>query len=120
MRWLDGIFALLFLLAVAVQWNDPDPALWMVGYGVAAGLSLAGYFGRFPVFPNLLAGLGFALWFLSLAGSLAGAPVAAFTSFEMRAASHEEPREAVGLLLAAGWTFALALRGLRRRREGPS
>ncbi|MFO0688155.1 MAG: transmembrane 220 family protein [Myxococcota bacterium] len=117
MRWLDGLFFLLFLVAVVVQYNDPDPALWMAGYGVAAVLSLAGFFGRFPILPNLLAGLAFGLWFLSLAATLPGAPLEAFTSFKMTAASHEEPREAIGLLLAAVWTLALAARGRRRERD---
>lgn len=117
LRWLDGIFSLLFLLAVAVQYNDPDPLVWMAGYGVAAGFSLAACFGRFPVLPNALAGIGFSLWFLGLAGTLAGAPLAAFTSFKMTAASHEEPREAIGLLLAAAWTFFLAARGRLRNGE---
>lgn len=117
MRWLDAIFFLLFLLAVAVQYNDPDPALWMAGYGVAAGLSLAAWLGRFPVLPNLLAGIGFTLWFLSLAATLPGAPLEAFTTFKMTAASHEEPREAIGLLLAAAWTLGLAARGRRRTRD---
>jgi hypothetical protein len=120
MRWLDGLFFLLFLLAVAVQWNDPDPLIWMAGYGVAAGLSLAAYLNRFPVLPNLLAALGLTIWFFTMAGALLGAPLAAFTSFKMTAASHEEPREAFGLLLASGWTFSLALRGLRRRRNRAS
>ncbi len=117
MRWLDGFFALLFLVAVAVQWNDPDPLVWMAGYAVATGLSLAACFGRFPVLPNLLAGIGFTIWFFTLAGTLPGAPLAAFASFKMTAASHEQPREAIGLLLAAAWTFSLAARGLRRRPE---
>jgi hypothetical protein len=116
MRWLDGLFFALFLLAVAVQYNDPDPALWMAGYGVAAGLSLAAWLGHLPVLPNLLAGIGFLLWFLSLAATLPGAPLEAFTSFKMAAASHEEPREAIGLLLAAVWTLSLSARGRRRER----
>lgn len=120
MRWLDGFFFLLFLVAVGVQWNDPDPLVWMAGYGVAAALSLAACFDRFPVVPNLLAGLVLATWFLTLAGTLPGAPLAAFTSFEMTAPSHEEPREAIGLLLAAGWTFVLAARGWRRGRDRAS
>ena len=117
MRWLDGLFVLLFLLAAAVQWNDPDPLVWMAGYGIAAGLALAACFGRVPVLPNLLAGVGFTIWFFALAGTLPTAPLAAFTSFKMTAASHEEPREAIGLLLAAGWSFCLAARGLRRSRK---
>ncbi|MBK7948440.1 MAG: transmembrane 220 family protein [Deltaproteobacteria bacterium] len=125
MRWLDGAFFLLFLLAVAVQYNDPDPLVWITGYGIAAGLSLAACFGLFPVLPNLLAGFGFSLWFLSFATTLPGAPVEAFTSFKMTAASHEEPREAIGLLLAAVSTFGLAIRGHLRvrdvaKRRGPS
>lgn len=120
MRWLDGLFFLLFVLAVAVQYNDPDPALWMAGYGVAAGLSLAAWLGHLPVLPNVLAGVGFGLWFLSLAATLPGAPLEAFTSFKMTAARHEEPREAIGLLLAAVWTFSLAARGRRQGRERAS
>lgn len=117
MRWLDGSFVVLFLVAVAVQYNDPDPFSWMAGYGVAAGLSLAALLGRLPVVPNLLACAGFMVWFLSLAATLPGAPLEAFTSFRMTAASHEAPREAIGLLLAAVWTFALAARGRRRGRD---
>ncbi len=120
MRWLDGLFVLLFLLAVVVQYNDPDPLVWMAGYGVAMGLSLAAWFGRFPVVPNLLAGIGFTIWFFTLAGTLPGAPLAAFSSFKMTAASYEEPREAIGLLIAAAWTFSLAARGLRRGPERAS
>ena len=115
MRSLAALFTAVFLLAVAVQWNDPDPLPWMVGYGLAALLSALAWRGRMPVLPNALAALGFTLWFASLAGSLPGAPSEAFTSFHMRAASHEEPREAIGLLLCAGWTGWLAWRGRRSK-----
>lgn len=115
MRSIDGLMTGLFLLAVAVQWNDPDPLVWMAGYGVAAGLSAAAARGRLPVLANALAALGFTLWFAALAPALRGAPSEAFTSFHMRAASHEEPREAIGLLLCAGWTGFLAWRGWRAR-----
>lgn len=115
MRWLSGLMTAVFLLAVAVQWNDPDPVVWMVGYGVAAGLSAAAWCGWLPLLPNALAALVFTFWFASLATSLPGAPSEAFTSFRMRASSHEEPREAIGLLLCAGWTAFLAWRGWRMR-----
>lgn len=118
MRIASGVFCAVFLLAVAVQWNDPDPLVWMLGYGLAAALSLVACFGRFPVLPNALAAIGFALWFLSLAAALPGAPSEAFTSFRMQSAAHEEPREAVGLLLCAAWTAALAFHG--RRHPSPN
>ena len=34
MRYLFAVLAVLMLLAVAVQYNDPDGPLWMVYYGV--------------------------------------------------------------------------------------
>ena len=36
MRYVFSVLALLMLLAVAVQYNDPDGPLWMVYYGVPA------------------------------------------------------------------------------------
>ena len=115
MRVASAVFCAVFLLAVAVQWNDPDPLVWMLGYGLAALLSLAAFFGRFPVLPNALAAAGFAVWFLALAGTLPSAPLEAFTSFRMQTAAHEQPREAVGLLLCCAWTAFLAMRGARER-----
>jgi Transmembrane family 220, helix len=113
MRTASGIFVAIFLLSAAVQWNDPDPLLWIAGYLVAAALSAAACFGRIPVLPNACASLAFALWFLSLASSLPGAPSEAFTSFEMVAPAHEQPREAIGLLICTAWTGFLAWRGTR-------
>ena len=118
MRIASGIFAGLFLLSAAVQWNDPDPLVWITGYLVAAGLSLAACLGRTPVLPNALAAIGFGVWFLSLVGTIPGAPSEAFTSFAMRDASHEEPREAVGLLICTVWTGLLAVHAARRRAGG--
>lgn len=120
MRWVDGAFVLLFLFAAAVQWNDPDPLVWMAGYLTAAGLSLASCLGRRPLIPNALAAIVFGAWFLSLAGTLPGAPARAFTSFHMREASDEEPREAVGLAICVLWTATLAIRGARRGHDRAS
>tara|TARA_R110000868_G_scaffold80263_4_gene228210 strand:- start:178 stop:528 length:351 start_codon:yes stop_codon:yes gene_type:complete len=36
MKIINIFFALLFLLFVGVQYNDPDPLLWMIIYGIAA------------------------------------------------------------------------------------
>jgi len=119
MRIASGVFTAVFLLSAAVQWNDPDPLPWIAGYLLAAGLSLAAALGRMWFLPSALAAGVFALWFLSLAGTLPGAPLEAFTSFRMRAAGHEAPREAIGLLLCTLWTAFLAARG-RRARGGAS
>ncbi len=120
MRVASAVFCAVFLLSAAVQWNDPDPLVWIAGYLLAAGLSLAACFGRIPFVVNAVAATGFALWCLSLAGTIPGAPSEAFTSFEMQARAHEEPREAVGLAICALWTGFLAVTARRRARVRPS
>ena len=115
MRVAAGVFAGIFLVGAIVQWNDPDPMLWILGYAVAAGLSLAACLGRPSRVGCAVAALVFGLWFVRLAPSLRGAPEAAFTSFRMQASAHEEPREAVGLALLSGWNLSLAIWSGRRR-----
>jgi hypothetical protein len=117
MRVAAGLLGAVFVLAAALQWNDPDPLRWILAYLVAAALSISAAAGRFLLIPNLLAGVGFGLWFLALAPALPSAETAAFTSFEMRSKSHEEPREAIGLALCAAWSAALAGRAWRSRGE---
>ena len=117
MRVAAGIFAVVFALGAVVQWNDPDPLLWIVGYATGAILSLAAAFGRPLYRSHLAASIAFGLWFLSLAPSLVGAPSEAFTSFEMTAGSHEEPREAGGLALLSGWNAVLAFSARRRSQR---
>lgn len=36
MRYLNGFFCVIMILFVAVQYNDPDYAFWMVIYGIPA------------------------------------------------------------------------------------
>jgi hypothetical protein len=107
MRIASGCFAAIFLLGAVVQLNDPDPFVWILGYAVAAGLSVAAALGRPLRIAIAVAALVYGLWFLSLAASLIGAPQEAFTSFQMQAESHEEPREAIGLVLLSGWSVVL-------------
>jgi hypothetical protein len=109
--------ACVFAVGAFVQLNDPDPWLWILAYTVASGMSLAAALGFRPVAVNAALALVFALWFAALAPTLVGAPQAAFSSFAMQAADHEEPREAVGLLLLAVWSAGLAVWGARARRQ---
>ena len=110
MKALCFFFSGLFLLGAAVQWNDPDPAAWIVAYLLGAALSLHAAIGGRAFGASATAAIVFAGWFASLAATIPEAPEEAFTSFQMRETSHEEPREAIGLLLLAGWTGVLAIR----------
>lgn len=108
MRWLSGAMAGLFLFAAAVQWNDPDPLLWIVLYGLAAAISALGAAGRFWFGPSAAAAAVYASGFAWLAPSLVAADPEAFRSIAMQAPEHELPREALGLALCAIWSACLA------------
>jgi len=41
-------FALLFVYFVVVQYNDPDPEVWMPIYGIAVAACLSVFFGKAP------------------------------------------------------------------------
>ena len=114
MRIACFVFTALFLVGAAVQWNDPDPMAWIVAYLLGAGLSLQAALGK-PSFPaNALAAVAFGIGFATLAATIPDAPDEAFTSFQMRETSHEEPREAVGLGLLSAWSAVLAFRARPR------
>ncbi len=42
MRFVYIFFGIIFLLSAAVQYNDPDPAVWIAIYGAAAAVSFLG------------------------------------------------------------------------------
>lgn len=120
--WLaaNGLLLAAFALAVVVQFNDPDPALWMVFYGLAAaacGLELAGRGGW--LLPGLVALVGVAWAAIIAPEALVHETRLAdlFTDARMMNAGVEEAREALGLLIVAAWMAALTFTGYRRVRR---
>jgi len=105
----------LFLLSLAVQYNDPDPYLWMPIYGLAAALAGMGATGRLPLAPNAAATLLYLALFALWAPSLGGARPEAFETWHMQAPADEEPREAGGLALCAIWCALQTARSWRLR-----
>jgi hypothetical protein len=115
-KLLTGTMGILFLFAVAVQYNDPDPLRWMAIYGLAAlacGLSLAG---RLPRLAPVAIGLAALVWAATLAPGVVGRVSLGdlFESYAMKSAPVEEARETGGLLIVAAWMAVLALVGPRR------
>lgn len=43
---LGYFFGFVFISFAVVQYNDPDPVLWMAIYGIAAALSIAAGYGK--------------------------------------------------------------------------
>jgi hypothetical protein len=112
MRVANFVFAALFSFSVVVQYNDPDPMVWMAIYGAALGACLAWERRRLP------RGVAWAIvavasaWaIVSLLGTHLQVPFfQALSDWKMHAGGSEELRETLGLVLVAGWVSALALK----------
>ena len=113
-RVLNGMMAALFALAVAVQYNDPDPVRWMAIYGAACGVTLmVAIRGRAPLVASAAVGLIALAWCVYWAGtSRADLKTYGhmFDAWEMKNEPIEEAREASGLLIVSVWMAVVALR----------
>jgi len=118
LRIAAALMAALFLVAAAVQYNDPDPAYWIAIYGVAALLAARAAQGQLPLAPNAAALAAFTLLALRALPDLLGARAQAFESWQMRSAEDEVAREAGGLLLCALWSALQTVLAWRARQSG--
>ncbi len=124
LRLFHALFAALFLLSVAVQYNDPDPLPWVLLYGAACVLALGAVLGRPSTTGSVALLLLAGLWALSLTSSL-GAFVSrdlSSTHFEMKAGDliEEEARECGGLLLVCLASIVQVMDANARRRRSLS
>ena len=117
-RIVNTFMALVFLMAVLVQYNDPDPLQWMAIYGAAFAVSLVALLRKRvnPAVPLLIGAVALA-WSLSI---IFGGPggnnyLHMFDAWEMQSVNVEQAREATGLLIVAAWMIVL---GARRRPSG--
>jgi transmembrane protein TMEM220 len=113
--------ACLFLLAVVVQYNDPDPLRWMAVYGAACLISArVAWAGSVPRAFSLAVGAVALAWAVSIAagGPLRSDYASMFAAWEMRSTSVEEAREASGLLIVATWMIIVAVVLRRGRPSG--
>ncbi len=103
---VGGVFAILFLISAVLQYNDPDPLLWIVIYGMATLVTLGFVFNRVsykvPAFVGLLGVIGF---FLIFPEKFEG-----FAIGKGDVKNIEEAREAFGILIIAIVMFVFALR----------
>jgi hypothetical protein len=107
-RLLAGVMGVLFLGFTSVQFNDPDWALWVSVYGVAALLSFAATAGREWAWISGPFCLGTLAWSATLLPQIRHARVAdIFGSFAMEAPAVEEAREGLGLLIVSLWSAVL-------------
>ncbi len=88
-----------FLLAAAVQFNDPDPLLWMAVYSSCAVICFLHERGRRHGLKAGLAAIGF---------FVAGAVIAARVPSGASWMNIETAREAMGLFVCSLWMTVLA------------
>lgn len=104
----SGVMAALFVFAVIVQHNDPDPVRWMAIYGAAAAVSAVFAAGRRPRWPPALVGAAALGWGATLVPRVASLPPGQlFSSWGMTGAAMEEGRELGGLVIVALWMSVL-------------
>ena len=115
LRTVNSVFGVMFVISMAVQYNDTDPWLWMMIYGAAATACFVS--GRFPWSRALsalvaIASLGWATTMLGVLSDLQFADL--FRSMKAQTPIIEEGREFLGLMLVGAWTLFLAVSPLRQ------
>lgn len=110
-KHLGLIFSFLFFLFAAVQYNDPDPWIWILLYGFVAILSFLQWRGWVSHIVLLVFSICFFLGTLSYMPELFSWAQKGFPNIagEMKAESPhiELVRETLGLVIAAASLFVL-------------
>ena len=128
---VSAAMAVLFIAWAAFQYNDPDPFLWILVYGIAALASILFLVNRLHVaFPMSFAILGI-IWAMVLLSQaeymelsaaveqckIEMASITAICSWIPQKLMSEKWREMGGLLFVSSWMAILALILFRSKKE---
>lgn len=115
----NGIMLLLFLFAGVVQFNDPDPLVWMGLYGVAAAVCGLEIRRRAPAWAPMSLAVIALVWAGTIFSRVHGVPISSlFAEWEMRDLRIEEAREMYGLTIVGIWMLVMVI--VRRARSHPA
>jgi hypothetical protein len=120
MKILNYVMAAAFLFSVIVQFNDPDPLLWMLIYALAGAACVLAILNRGSwIFPAAIGSVAL-VWAITLASNVIGQVAFSelFEAFEMKDERVEVAREFGGLLIIAFWMSVLAFDARRRKKAG--
>ena len=113
----NWLMLLMFLLSVAVQYNDPDPLRWMSIYGAAAAVCVLELRRRTPAWAPALVAIIAIVWAGTIVARAYDVPILSmFAQWEMKDVHIEEAREMYGLVIVALWMTAVAAARVRARR----
>jgi len=115
---LNYLMLTAFFVSVIVQYNDPDPLLWMAIYGIAVVICLLAALGK------LNWSVSAVMAFAALGGALFLAPrvigkvafLEIFESMQMKTIAVEYAREMGGLLIIAVWMVVLTIHTRRQQK----
>jgi hypothetical protein len=117
MTALNVIMFFLLLLCIAVQYNDPDPIVWMLIYGYAALVTGMAIAGRYTVLA-LVGLIGYvASFFYWMPNEMVEHPSNLLLDLRMHEKGVEEVREDMGLFLCAAWMLVLSYFWWRDRAQ---
>lgn len=125
MRYLNLVVAATFAWSAIIQYNDPDPWLWIAVYAAAAVMAGLAAFGRYPV-PALVAlGVACMVWMVTLAGGVAdfiaqGDPGLIFTGMSPERPWVELTREFGGLAIIVASCVVYLWLGRRKATAEPA
>lgn len=109
-------FALLFVYFVVVQYNDPDPEVWMPIYGIAVVACLSIYFKKAP-HAYVFVIMGIAYFFASYQQWPPQYEGVFWGEMKMRSMNIELARESLGLTISGiGMLIMAALRKFKAER----
>ena len=112
---LDVLMAAVFAVCVALQYNDPDPYVWMPMYGAACLACILFAFSRLRPWMSAAVGLFAFVWASTIAPRVIGKVRFADMFESMQAhGGVEEAREMGGLLIVAAWMLVLVFASRRR------
>jgi hypothetical protein len=103
----------LFLVCVALQYNDPDPYFWMPMYGAAALACWLFWKSRPHRLVCVLVGIVALVWALTIAPHVVGKVrfMDMFAAWKAMTPESEEAREMGGLLIVSGWMIVIGIGG---------
>ena len=114
----NAIIMLLFIFAGAVQFNDPDPFVWMGIYGLAAVVCGLEIRRPAPVWAPVALALIALFWAGTIYYRVRGVSIGSlFAEWEMRDLRIEEAREMYGLAIVGIWMVVIVIARRSHNKE---
>jgi hypothetical protein len=114
--FVNYFFLLIFLLCMAVQYNDPDPLQWMAIYGAALVCCILFAVRKLAPYMAAAVGLAALAWAVLILPEVWERTIPikeVFATIHMLSPGVEEMREMGGLLIVSFWMFVLFLKSKR-------